>query len=206
MANDKKSFVLYTDMAQHINLLTDEQAGQLLKGLFIYVKTDQAPVFDDGIIAMAFSFIRAQLDRDCEKYEQVCAKRREAGKQGGRPKTNQKQTKAKKANGFSQKQSKAKKTDNDTDTENENDILCGEDKPPKQKRFLPPTVDEVESYCKERCSSVDAARFVDYYEAVGWYIGKRKMKDWRAAVRSWERNAQEITQPVEQRRRVDREL
>lgn len=55
-------------------------------------------------------------------------------------------------------------------------------------RFTPPTPDEVRDYCQERGNSVDAQRFVDYYASKGWMIGKNKMKDWRAAVRTWERN------------------
>lgn len=55
-------------------------------------------------------------------------------------------------------------------------------------RFTPPTTDEVRDYCQERGNSVDAQRFVDYYTSKGWMIGKNKMKDWRAAVRTWERN------------------
>jgi predicted phage replisome organizer len=55
-------------------------------------------------------------------------------------------------------------------------------------RFTPPTLDEVRSYCAERKNSVDAQRFVDYYTSNGWLVGKNKMKDWRAAVRTWERN------------------
>lgn len=57
-----------------------------------------------------------------------------------------------------------------------------------QKRFLPPSLEEVRSYCAERKNSVDAQRFVDYYTSNGWLVGKNKMKDWRAAVRTWERN------------------
>lgn len=55
-------------------------------------------------------------------------------------------------------------------------------------RFQPPTVEEVRTYCIERRNSVDADRFVDYYTANGWMVGKSKMKDWKAAVRTWERN------------------
>ena len=61
-------------------------------------------------------------------------------------------------------------------------------KPPRASRFQPPTVDEVKSYCVERGNSVDPERFVDFYASKGWLIGKTKMKDWRAAVRSWERS------------------
>ena len=55
-------------------------------------------------------------------------------------------------------------------------------------RFTPPTLEEVKAYCLERQNNVDAQRFVDYYTSNGWLVGKNKMKDWRAAVRTWERN------------------
>ena len=63
-----------------------------------------------------------------------------------------------------------------------------EDEKQKRKRFVPPTLEEVKAYCAERKNNVDAARFIDYYTANGWLIGKNKMKDWKAAVRTWERN------------------
>lgn len=58
----------------------------------------------------------------------------------------------------------------------------------RTKRFTPPTLEEVRSYCAERRNNVDAQRFVDYYTSNGWLVGKNKMKDWKAAVRTWERN------------------
>jgi predicted phage replisome organizer len=67
-------------------------------------------------------------------------------------------------------------------------------KKPKQQRFMKPTVDEVRGYLKERgITSFKADAFIDYYESKGWMIGKNPMKDWRAAVRTWERNANEKT-------------
>lgn len=65
------------------------------------------------------------------------------------------------------------------------------------KRFTPPTVDDVATYCTERHNGVDAQRFVDYYTANGWKVGKNSMKDWRAAVRTWERNTQSAAAPQE---------
>ena len=61
----------------------------------------------------------------------------------------------------------------------------------KSTRFIPPTPDEVRAYCMERCNNVDADRFVDYYTSKGWMIGKNKMKDWKAAVRTWEKKDQQ---------------
>ena len=58
----------------------------------------------------------------------------------------------------------------------------------KAKRFTPPTLEEVTAYCIERNNSVDPQHFIDYYTSNGWLVGKNKMKDWKAAVRTWERN------------------
>ena len=55
-------------------------------------------------------------------------------------------------------------------------------------RFSPPTFEEVKAYCVERGNHVDAQRFVDYYTSNGWKVGKNQMKDWKAAVRTWERD------------------
>lgn len=59
---------------------------------------------------------------------------------------------------------------------------------PKRTRFIPPSREEVQAYCIERNNNVDAERFIDYYTSNGWMVGKNKMKDWKASVRTWERN------------------
>jgi len=64
----------------------------------------------------------------------------------------------------------------------------GEPEPKTQERFQPPATEDVAAYCSERNNGVNPQRFVDYYTANGWKIGRNKMKDWKAAVRSWEKN------------------
>ena len=54
------------------------------------------------------------------------------------------------------------------------------------KRFVKPTVQDIKAYCIERGNSIDAETFYDYYESVGWKVGKKPMKDWKATVRYWE--------------------
>lgn len=56
----------------------------------------------------------------------------------------------------------------------------------ERKQFIVPAVEEVKHYCLERKNSVDAQKFVDYYTSNGWKVGKNPMKDWKAAVRTWE--------------------
>lgn len=55
------------------------------------------------------------------------------------------------------------------------------------KRFAPPSVEEVRAYCDERNNGIDADEFVDFYTAKGWKVGNQPMKDWKAAVRTWEK-------------------
>lgn len=70
------------------------------------------------------------------------------------------------------------------------------DKPPRT-RFTPPTLEDVQNYCFERNNNVDAQRFIDYYTSNGWKVGKNPMKDWKAAVRNWERTSTDKPAPKE---------
>lgn len=59
---------------------------------------------------------------------------------------------------------------------------------PKVKRFVKPTIEEIKAYCQERNNNIDAEYFYDKYEGQGWKVGKNPMKDWKAVVRTWEKN------------------
>lgn len=88
---------------------------------------------------------------------------------------------------------------NNINNNNNNKYICVQpevDTPPeaikkkKTSRFIPPTVEEVRQYCQENDYILDSQRFVDFYECKGWMVGKNKMKDWKAAVRTWVRKDQ----------------
>lgn len=64
---------------------------------------------------------------------------------------------------------------------------------PIYSNFVPPTLDEVSSYCMERRNDIDPQHFIDYYATTGWMVGRYKMRDWQAAIRSWERNSVQKT-------------
>lgn len=114
---DKKSFVLYCDYRKHFSLLSPVDRGHLIMAIFDYVETGEEPELY-GMAVMAFSFIRAQLDRDIEKYRETCRRRAEAGRAGGLAKAaNAKQGQA---NGSNAKQGQANLADNDNDNDNEN--------------------------------------------------------------------------------------
>ena len=71
-------------------------------------------------------------------------------------------------------------------------VVAVEVKPkPVRKNFTPPKVEEVFQYCAERCNKVDAQEFIDHYQSNGWMRGKAKIKDWKACVRTWEKNSNE---------------
>lgn len=76
-------------------------------------------------------------------------------------------------------------TNNNDNNENNKEIVT---KVTTKKVFEKPTVEEVRAYCRERNNGINADSFVDFYESKGWLIGKNKMKDWKAAVRTWERS------------------
>ena len=187
--SDKKSFVMYESWGTAIEKMSNEQAGELIKAIYAYQKDpDAAP--KDPALAFVFELIKQQLDADSQRYKEACAARSEAGKKGGRPKANASDKKqmvseeSKKSKCFSEK---AKKADNDNEYDNDlkkENTLEGV----KEKRFAPPTLQEVKDYClKMGYTHVDAERFIDYYTSNGWMVGKNRMKDWKAAVRNWDR-------------------
>ena len=70
------------------------------------------------------------------------------------------------------------------------------DKETTTKKFKKPTLEEVKAYCLERKNSIDAESFIDYYEANGWKVGRNSMKDWKAAVRTWEKRGTKANRPI----------
>ena len=121
--------------------------------------------------AAAFILIKPNLD----------ASRRKAsnGRKGGAKKQSESKTEA---NGKQTASKKEKENKKEKEVEIENECYT-----PKPPRFSPPTVEAVRTYCQERKNNVDPQRFVDYYQARGWKLGTGSMKDWKAAVRTWER-------------------
>lgn len=82
---------------------------------------------------------------------------------------------------------------NNTNNINNTDLLSKTDSLllATPKKFVKPTTEEIQTYCKEIGANINAEQFYDYYESKGWMIGKNKMKDWKAAVRTWKRNRAE---------------
>lgn len=186
---EKSSFVMYTRYITQIKLLSLEQRGDLLTAIMQYAVGGELPEMDD-MTYMVFSVISDQMDIDNDKYQKMVESRRESGRLGGLAKqANATLAKQTVANGSNAKQNVANLADNDNVNVNDNVLLkkeCVE-----KKRFAPPTRQNVADYVAEKgYGNVDIDRFMDYYTSNGWMVGKNKMKDWRAAVRNWNRGSQ----------------
>ena len=203
---EQKSILLYLDTIPQWEMLTDAQAGILIKALLSYAQTGEQLRSADGMLMMAFSFIASQIDRDCEKYENKCERnKRIAQEREQKRKAEREQSetnvheRARTCTNVTYKDTDTdtdKDTDKERDTNTDTDTNAKADKPLRahsSTRFQQPSVDEVRAYCEERRNGIDPQRFVDYYTANGWVQGKGKpIKDWRAAVRTWEQQNQAI--------------
>jgi hypothetical protein len=171
MAKEKKSFLLYCDIIHTVEQLTDEQAGNLFKHILRYVN-DQDPQSDSVITKIAFEPIRQALKRDLEKYESI----RKRNSDNARMRWD-----ATASSGIP------------NDTKNADiDIVIdsGIDKDNKKQKdvFIKPSIVEIKTYMTEIGMADVSEKWFDYYESNGWLVGKNKMKNWKAAVRTWKSN------------------
>lgn len=178
---------IFVDYLDAIEPLGDAERGRLFTSLLTYARTGEAPQLG-GNERFLFPMMRAQLDRDIAAMAGVSEARSKAAKASKSSKCEQmQQMQANAAN--ADKSSKDKDEDKDKDDDKKGNGA-------REARFTPPNVEEVAAYCQERENKVDASRFVDFYSSKGWMVGKSKMKDWKAAVRNWERSRDEKATPA----------
>ena len=166
--------------------LTDAEIGRLFRALMQYSETGETPLLP-GRESIAFDFIADEIRRDATAYDQLCKQNAQNRAQQvttvndrQRPSTTVDETPRKATEGDEIDKVEGIRTNKET-------LPVGSAKK-AATAFHAPTVEEVKAYCLERKNKVDAVRFVDYYTANGWKVGKNPMKDWRAAVRTWERD------------------
>jgi len=82
-----------------------------------------------------------------------------------------------------------KETEKETETDINKDKEEEEEEKKKSKGFIRPTLQEIQNYCQERKNSINPEKWLNFYQSNGWKVGKNSMKDWKAAIRTWETNS-----------------
>ena len=172
---DKTTFLLSREYEAFTDEMSDEAAGKLFKAILRHENGGE--VTDIPVEAKsAWAFIRNRLDSNAEAYKAKCeqnARNRASVNDRRRPLTTV--------------DGRGSDKDKDNDKDNDNDKDKDSNREKRKSAFIPPTVAEVQDYCRERGNSVDAHQFVNFYSAKNWFVGRNKMVDWKAAVRTWER-------------------
>lgn len=174
-------FCCYNDYLTKTRNLSDSELGRLFRALMTYSATGEKTQLN-GREEMAFDFISIDIDTAKERYTAKCAKLKANGEAANATKCQQMPPNA------PQKRRK-KKEDNPLTP------LQGDEGAQSRSRFTPPAPDDVTAYCQERHNGIDGKEFCDFYASKGWMIGKSEMKDWKAAVRTWERSRQQTAPP-----------
>lgn len=190
----KPGVMFYFDVRPCIKRLNLNEKGQLFEAILDYAESGIEPELD-GALGIAWDFIQPRLDQDTERYgnkvlqKQYAAFVRELKKRGSVVISfdEWKNMTAVERDQLISGDIGRYPTSTPTSTPTSNSREVYASSPPRASRFTPPSVEEV-IYCAERKNSVDPERFVDFYASKGWLVGKSKMKNWRAAVRSWERS------------------
>ena len=178
----RDGIVFYRSFYNAIKELSDAELAKCFKAIMEYGLDGKEPE-TSGIEKTIYCLVKPQIDANNKRYQN--------GTKGGRPKTEPEP-------GDNQTVTKEKPNDNQTVTKpepKEKEKVKEKDKESKGAvRFAPPTLEDVREYCLEQEYSIDSERFIDFYTAKDWMIGKNKMRDWKAAVRNWARTQrQELT-------------
>lgn len=187
----KPGVMFYFDVRPCIKRLNLNEKGQLFEAILDYAESGIEPELD-GALGIAWDFIQPRLDQDTERYgnkvlqKQYAAFVRELKKRGSVVISFDEWKNMTAVERDQLISGDIGRYPTSTPTSNSREVYASS--PPRASRFTPPSVEEVRVYCAERKNSVDPERFVDFYASKGWLVGKSKMKNWRAAVRSWERS------------------
>lgn len=188
----KDGFIIYKSFYDPIAYFPDDQFGRLMRAVFLWQRGEEVSPEPD--IKVAFNFFVHQFLIDNEKYQKRCDTNSENIKKRWE------RERDKDTNEYNRIRTNTNHSDNDNGNDNDNDnerIERAKASPSARslKRFVKPTLKEVEDYCKSRGTGIDAAAFFDFYESKGWVVGKSPMKNWKASVHTWERREKAKSQP-----------
>ena len=178
----REYFNAYHSYLEAIEPLNDAERGRLFTACLFYSMTGEAPELR-GNERFVFAGMKSQIDRDFKQYENRCETNRKNGSLGGQSKPSERyQSLPNTTDGYQTPPKEKEKAKEKEKTKEKN----GGNSADKPHRFTKPTVTDIRDYCQERGNNIDPQRFFDFYEAKGWRVGNQPMKDWRAAVRTWE--------------------
>lgn len=155
------SFTIYKEYFELITLLSEKEQQELLYAITKYMFYDEEPKLNDRETKI-FNNLKRPLDKSKEQ-----SKRRTNQK----PNENQIETKQE------PKEYPKENTSNDVNVNVNVNV---------NNRFIKPTLEEIKEYCIERNNNINPESFYDFYESKNWMVGKNKMKDWKACIRTWE--------------------
>lgn len=186
----KDTVIFYRDWWESMDGLEAEERLAIYDAVMSYAFDGVEPT--DKLTKYATALMRTAIDRDNEKYANTIAARSKAGRKGmaRRWADNKIGDTVTKVTSVTNITDNVKVNDNDNVNDNDKEKTSKEVKKKavdnNVRRFVKPTVEQVKAYCKERGNYVNAEHFCDYYESKGWKVGSAPMKDWKAAVRTWE--------------------
>jgi hypothetical protein len=181
----REYFCCYHSYLEAMEQLNDAERGRLFTACLTYSKTGEAPELR-GNERFVFPAFRSQIDRDNANYEETCKKRsKSASMRWDANDANASKCMQSDANDAKEKEKEKTKTkEKEKEKEKGKEKVASGDAP--SSRFVPPTVEEVREYCLERQNGIDPQSFVDFYASKNWMVGKTKMSNWKASVRTWE--------------------
>ena len=212
---EKESYMLYRGWNPLFENLPKEQLGELFYAICCY-QSGKEYTIENPLIKGVFEMVLMQFQKDEASYKEKCEAKAKNGKKGAESRwqdngkcqaeentdnsENGKNGKCYSEDGKNgncyfrhtkEKNEMAKmaieEEEEDKEEEEEEEVPTVLKKREARKRSSTPSVDEVREYCFERGNGVDAETFVDFYASKGWKVGNAPMKDWKAAVRTWEK-------------------
>lgn len=173
----RDSFIWYKSFSFVIKMLPKRERLAVYEALIEYA-LESKTVQLSGNAQKAFEACKPIIDSNSRRFE--------AGLKGGRPKKTETIGFEKEKTIGSEKEKPHENVHENVHENTHENVNVKEKETKRKSAFAPPTIDDVRSYCFERGNAVDPQRFIDYYESNGWKVGRNPMKDWKAAVRTWE--------------------
>lgn len=192
---ERKQFTWYRSYYDALKEIPAEEFRDIVLAVCSYA-LDGEELELSGVARAIFTLIRPTLEvgrskaENRSRAEQTVLSAEQTGNRPEQTKNKPEQTQNKRKQTDNKPEQTRKEKEKEREKESENDSYCSPPPPSGPKRFVPPTLAEVQSYVAERQSPVDPQGFIDFYASKGWMVGKTPMKDWKAACRNaetWER-------------------